>query len=117
MSTRLSRAWASLLSAIGYTLVALGVIAAALPWLDGGMLERQLPSANVVVVKLGASGAFVLVGLLLATPFVVASELIRVMLDQRRLLARIDRRLGALDARPAMPERRSPLVDRLRPRG
>ena len=40
---RLSRGWASLLSAIGYAVVALGVIAAVLPWLGVGGLERQLP--------------------------------------------------------------------------
>ena len=116
-SERVSRGWALLLIANGYAFVTLGVTAAVLTWLVPGDLGRQLPSANIVLVKLGASVAFVLVGLLLGAPFVVAGELIRVMLDQRRLLARIDRRLTALDARPAAPERPSPLVERLRPRG
>lgn len=114
---RLSRGWASLLSAIGYAVVALGVIAAVLPWLGVGGLERQLPSVNVVVLKLGLSGALVLAGLAVGAPFVVAGALLRIGLDQRKLLARIDRRLAAFDTRSAEPERGSPLVERLRPRG
>ena len=114
---RLSRGWASLLSALGYAVVALGVIAAVLPWLGVGGLERQLPSVNLVVLKLGLSGALVLAGLAVGAPFVVAGALLRIVLDQRKLLARIDRRLAAFDTRSAEPERGSPLVERLRPRG
>jgi hypothetical protein len=88
----LTRLWARLLVVVGVVIVALGVLLAAValvietPWrtITGQVvLER-------IIVAIVVAGS----GLVAGAPFIVAGQLLLIALAQRRLLARIHRRLG-----------------------
>jgi hypothetical protein len=97
MSYRFARFWARALVAIGVMLAATGVLFAALaltlemPW--GGI------TGQAVVERTVAAAVLIVSGVLAGGPFIVLGEMMRVALDQRRLVARIARRLRRWDAR------------------
>ena len=95
---RFTRFWAELSIGFGYLLITLGVViggvglflmAASYPVPDLPMLTR--------IGFLG--GAFLSMGLgvIIGGPFIVAGQCLLVFLEQRRLLARIARRIRSLD--------------------
>jgi hypothetical protein len=83
--------WARVLMAVGLLFVGLGITFAAIalaldmPW---GRLTGQ-----AVVERMVATVVLVLSGLVAGAPLIVMGEMLRVFLDQRRLLADIKRRL------------------------
>ena len=91
MRYRLTRLWARLLVVIGLAIVALGVILAIValvietPWrtITGQVVLERI----IVAVFLAGSG------ILAGAPFIVFGQLLLIFLDQRRLLAAINRRL------------------------
>jgi hypothetical protein len=100
---RFAAFWAAVLVVLGLLLVALGVLFAAvaliidMPWgsLTGqAVLERAL-AAVVLVVS----------GVLAGGPFIVLGEMMRVSLDQHRLVQRIAQRLRRRRRRPPEPRR------------
>src|SRR5438270_13885042 len=91
LSDRFTRWWARLLVIIGLVIVVVGIALAVValvietPWgsLTGQvMLERAL----VAIFLVGS-------GILAGAPFIVFGQLLLIFLDQRRLLAAINRRL------------------------
>ena len=99
MRDRLTRLWARLLVVIGVVIVALGVVLAVIalvietPWrtITGQVVLERI----IVAVFLAGSGV------LAGAPFIVFGELLLIFLDQRRLLASINRRLR--QSRPPVP--------------
>jgi hypothetical protein len=94
-----TRFWARLLIIMGVVIVVLGVLLAVvallveMPWgsITGqAVLERAFVALSLVVS-----------GILAGSPFIVFGQLLLILLDQRRLLAGIHRRL----------RRRAPPVD------
>ena len=91
MRYRLTRLWARLLVVIGLVIVALGAILAIIalvietPWrtITGQVVLERV----IVAVFLAVSG------ILAGAPFIVFGQLLLIFLDQRRLLAAINRRL------------------------
>lgn len=83
--------WARVLMAVGLLFVSLGIVFAAvalavdMPW---GRLTGQ-----AVVERMLATVALLLSGLVAGAPLIVMGEMLRVFLDQRRLLADIKRKL------------------------
>jgi hypothetical protein len=103
VNDRLTRLWARLLVIVGVVIVVLGVLLAMvalvveMPWgsITGqAVLERAFVAASLVVS-----------GVLAGSPFIVFGQLLLIFLDQRRLLASINRRLRRR-GRPSPP--RSP---------
>ena len=92
MHYRLTRLWARFLVIVGIVIVALGVLLAAValvietPWrtITGQVVLERI----IVAIVLAGSGVVA------GAPFVVAGQLLLISLEQRRLLARISRRLG-----------------------
>ncbi len=92
MSDRFTRFWARLLVVIGLVIVVLGlglaVVALVIetPW---GSLTGQVMLERVFVAVF-----LVFSGIIAGAPFIVFGQLLLIFLDQRRLLARILRRLS-----------------------
>ena len=91
MNDRFTRFWARLLVILGVVIVVVGILLAMvalvveMPWgsITGqAVLERVLVALSLVVS-----------GVLAGSPFIVFGQLLLIFLDQRRLLARIHRRL------------------------
>ena len=91
MSDRFTRFWARLLVVIGLVIVVLGVLLAVValvmetPW--GSVTGQAVLERVLVAVLLMASGV------LAGAPFIVFGQHLLILLDQRRLLAAIYRRL------------------------
>lgn len=91
MKYRFAAFWASILVVLGMLIVAVGFVSAAIallidmPWgsITGQTVLERAVAAIVLLVS----------GILAGGPFIVLGEMIRVFLDQRRLIARIERRL------------------------
>ena len=92
MHYRLTRLWARLLVVVGVVFVALGVLLAAValvietPWRT---ITGQVVLERIIVAVVVAGS-----GIVAGAPFIVAGQLLLISLAQRRLLARIYRRLG-----------------------
>ena len=105
---RFTAFWASILVGFGFAFAVVGVVGAALlavlpeipvppPW------SRPL-----------AAGVVLVAGLVIAAPLILTGQLVQIFLDQRRLLARIHRRLRRFeDERES--ERTQPMRGRGRP--
>ena len=96
-----ARFWARLLVVIGVVIVVLGLLLAAVallvetPWrtITGQvMLERTLVALFLVIS-----------GIVAGAPFIVFGQLLLIFIDQRRLLASINRRLRARRRVPSRP--------------
>jgi hypothetical protein len=91
MNPRFALFWARVLMVVGMLFVGLGVTFAAMalaldmPW---GRLTGQ-----AVVERMLATVVLLLSGLVAGAPLIVMAEMLRVFLDQRRLLAEIKHRL------------------------
>jgi TRAP-type C4-dicarboxylate transport system permease small subunit len=107
MSERFTRIWAGLMVVIGLVFIVLGVVLAGIAlfteeWRQG-VTGTQVALERAVLV-----GGLVFSGLLAGSPFVVFGQLLQIFMDQRRLLARIDRHLRKLDAPPVKERDRYP---------
>ena len=101
-----ARFWARLLVVIGLVIVVLGLLLAAVtvlvetPWrtITGQvMLERTLVALFLVIS-----------GIVAGAPFIVFGELLLIFIDQRRLLASINRRLRGRRSARSRPPRLGP---------
>jgi heme exporter protein D len=84
-----TRFWASVLVGLGVGVMVLGIAGAGLLL----FLPEQVPLPYGRSPILAAAVALA-VGLLVGAPLVLVGQLVQVFLDQRRLLARIHRRLS-----------------------
>ena len=94
MKYRFTAEWARLLIVLGYALIAISVLAGITLFVfDPAGVFAHLPLRQKVVAHWLALVLLPLIGFLLGAPLIVSGELIQIFLDQRRLLARIARRL------------------------
>lgn len=103
MTYRFTRIWAGLMIVIGIVFIAVGIALAGIAmfteeWRQG-VAGGQAALERAVLVS-----GLVLSGVLAGSPFIVFGQLLRIFLDQRRLLARIHRQLRA---RPAASQRQA----------
>jgi len=88
---RFAAFWASVLVVIGVVLVVVGLLFALvaltldMPW--GGLTGQAVAERTLVAFVLIASG------ILAGGPFIVLGQMMRIFLDQRELIERIERRL------------------------
>ncbi len=118
MSGRHARAWATGLVVVGYLVIAAGAVGAIAVLLVPASFWVVWPPAaeDVVGVKLAVAVGLLGVALAAGVSGIVMGLMLRVLLDQRRILARLARRLRRWEAR-LTPEPVAPrVVDRLRPR-
>jgi hypothetical protein len=91
---RFTTFWAELSIGFGYLLITLGVLVGGLGVF---LVAASYPVPDIpALARVGFVGAAVLamaLGVLLGGPFIVAGQCLLVFLEQRRLLARIARRL------------------------
>ena len=108
MSTGFTRffAWVMILS--GVLIIVLGGFLAVLAWQIPSEARTTVP--HHLLGRVGLSIVCVVVGFMTGAPLIVFGQLVRVFLDMRRHLARIERRLRR---RQKSAERESPLADRL----
>jgi len=91
VNDRFTRFWARVLVVMGVVLVVLGVLLALvalvveMPW--GSITGQAVLERVLVAISLVASGVIA------GSPFIVFGQLLLIFLDQRRLLAAINRRL------------------------
>jgi hypothetical protein len=96
MTSRFVRFWARILVLVGLALACGGVVLAAvalvidMPW--GSVTGQAVAERTFVAAFL------VISGVLAGAPFILLGEMVVVFLDQRRLLARIARRLRRWEA-------------------
>jgi hypothetical protein len=93
-SYRFTRFWAELAIGFGYLLIVVGVLAGGLG-LFLAVASYPVPEIPALA-RVGFLGAAILamgLGVLLGGPFIVIGQCLLVFLEQRRLLARIARRL------------------------
>lgn len=97
MTYRFTRIWASLMIIIGVVFIALGIVLAGIAMFTEewrpGVTGGQAALERAVLVS-----GLVLSGVLAGSPFVVFGQLLRIFLDQRRLLAQIHRQLRSRGA-------------------
>jgi hypothetical protein len=92
MTYRFAAFWASVLVVVGAVLVVMGIVFAAvaltidMPW--GGVTGQAVAERLLVALVLIASGV------LAGGPFIVLGQMMRVFLDQRALIERIEQRLA-----------------------
>jgi hypothetical protein len=95
---RFTKFWAELSIGFGYLLITLGV-------LIGGaglfLMAASYPMPDIpALTRIGFLGGALLsmgLGVIIGGPFIVAGQCLLVFLEQRRLLARIARRVRSLD--------------------
>jgi len=94
---RFAAFWASVLVVIGLVLVVVGMLFALvaltldMPW--GGLTGQAVAERTLVALVLIASG------ILAGGPFIVLGQMMRIFLDQRDLIERIERRLEGWEER------------------
>jgi hypothetical protein len=95
---RFTRFWAELSIGFGYLLITLGVLLGGVGvfWAAASYPVPDVPVLTRVGV-LGVAGLSMGLGVILGGPFIVAGQCLLVFLEQRRLLARIARRMRALE--------------------
>jgi hypothetical protein len=95
---RFTRVWARVLVVIGVVAIVAGFVSAGLALVTEewppGVTGMSAAFERAVVV-----GFLILSGFLAGSPFIVFGQLLEIFLDQRRLLARIARRLAHLSGR------------------
>jgi hypothetical protein len=99
MKYRFTRVWSRLMVIVGVVFIALGVVSAGI----AGFTEEWRPGVTgtqEAIERALVVGGLLMSGILAGSPFIVFGQLLEIFLDQRRLLMRIDRRLGR-QARPA----------------
>ena len=85
---RFTAAWASVLIGLGFAFALVGLAGAALLLLLQPAIPVPPPWSRPVV-----AGVILVGGLVIAAPLVLTGQLVQILLDQRRLLGRIHRRL------------------------
>ena len=99
MNERFVRFWARLLVIVGIVIVVVGLLLAVvallveMPW--GSITGQAVFERAFVALSLLFSG------ILAGSPFIVAGQLLLILLEQRRLLATISRRLRRRRPRPS----------------
>jgi MFS family permease len=96
---------AGLLTALGTMLAVLGCVLAGILFFTGYRWPAQLSGSNQWLERLVGPAVLVLGGLLLGGPLIVTGQFLRVMLAERRLLSRIERRMRRDEPQP---ERQDP---------
>ena len=87
-SYRFTRFWASVLIGLGVGVMMLGVASAGLLLLLPDLIPVPYGRPRVLTVAVAVAGGFVV-----GAPLIVTGQLVQVVLDQRRLLTGIHRRL------------------------
>ena len=85
---RFTQFWASVLAGLGVGIMMMGAVGAGLLLLLPDRIPLPYPGPRVLAAVIMLAGS-VMVG----APLIVAGQLVQVVLDQRRLLARIHHRL------------------------
>jgi hypothetical protein len=80
--------WASVLVGLGVSVMALGTVGAGLLVLLPDRIPLPVYWPRYLVAAVACAG-----GLLLGAPLIVSGQLVQVLLDQRRILGRIQHRL------------------------
>jgi hypothetical protein len=93
--------WAYLLMAVGLGLILAGLAFGILLGTLGQKGLLGFKPVDDVVVRVTAALLIVVAGLLVGGPILVAGQLLRLFVDQRRLLVQINRRLSRWDSRIA----------------
>jgi hypothetical protein len=95
---RFTRFWAELSIGFGYLLMTLGVLIGGVGLF---LMAASYPVPDIpFLTRVGFLGAALLsmgLGVILGGPFIVAGQCLLVFLEQRRLLARIAKRLRSLE--------------------
>jgi hypothetical protein len=95
---RFTRFWAELSIGFGYLLITLGVLVGGLGlFLAAASYPVPEIAALTRVGYLGAAALAMGLGVILGGPFIVAGQCLLVFLEQRRLLARIAKRVRSLE--------------------
>lgn len=97
-----ARLWAGTAIVAGGVLVGLGLVAALFLLVADPGVARLFGARDPLMARIAAAAALVLAGIVAGTPLVLAGEMLLSALDQRRLLARLARRLER--AAPSPPE-------------
>jgi hypothetical protein len=97
-----ARLWAGTAIVAGGVLVGLGLVAALFLLVADPGVARLFGARDPLMARIAAAAALVLAGIVAGTPVVLAGEMLLSALDQRRLLARLARRLER--AAPSPPE-------------
>ena len=107
---RFTHVWTLVLVGVGLSILLIAVLSAALVLL----LPSEVPVPTHWPRLLVAAVA-IIVGLVVAAPLILTGQLIQILLDQRRLLGRIHRRLRRWEEEREA-ERTRPMRDPGRPR-
>jgi hypothetical protein len=103
MKYRFADIWAHVLMAVGLALM-VGALALGILLITFGQRGfLGLSPVEDIVVRVTAALVIVLAGFLAGGPVLVAGQLLRMFVDQRRLLAKINRRLSRWDSGVAPP--------------
>ena len=116
MRTGFTRFFAYAVITLGVIFILLGVVLAAVAWqVPTAPLVRSMPTGQDRLDRVAVGILLVVSGFAVGAPQIVFGQLVLVILDMRRRLARIDRRLRR---RETANEREPAQVERLRyPRG
>lgn len=109
MRYRFTRFWARLLVVVGFLAMGTGIVSAGVA-LFTEEWRQGVTGPQAALERAAVVGFLLLSGFLAGSPFIVFGELLTILLDQRRLLAQILRRLKARDAdrgRASSAERRA----------
>jgi hypothetical protein len=96
-----ARLWAGSAIVAGGVLVGLGLVAALFVLVADPGVARLFGARDPLMARIAAAAALVLAGIVAGTPLVLAGEMLLSALDQRRLLARLARRLERAAPSPA----------------
>ena len=105
MNDRFTTFWARLLVVMGIVIVVSGALLAVvallveMPW--GSITGQAVLERVFVAISLVVSGV------LAGSPFIVAGQLLLILVEQRRLLGAILARLGSAERAPASPAPRT----------
>jgi hypothetical protein len=103
MKYRFTVIWAQVLIAVGLALMLVAVGLAILLVIFGQRGLLGFKPVDDALLRVTAALVIVLAGFLAGGPVLVAGQLLRIFVDQRRLLASINRRLSRWDSRVASP--------------
>ena len=94
MTYRFTRIWAGLMIAIGVVFIGLGIVLAGVAMFTEEW-RQGVPGGQAALERALVVSGLVLSGVLAGSPFIVFGQLLRIFLDQRRLLARIYKQLAS----------------------
>jgi hypothetical protein len=95
---RFTRAWARLLVVVGIVTIVAGFVSAGIALVTEDW-RQGVTGTQAALERAAVVGFLIISGFLAGSPFIVFGQLLGIFLDQRRLLARIARRLARLKER------------------